>query len=100
MPPYMNWGRTHSGCYFCFFQKKIEWVRLLEKYPDDYNKAQRFEKISNEMGKTFTWIEGLPLYELRKPKNIKKIREQNAINERHFLNKLGNKKLVEILAEM
>jgi len=100
MPPYMNWGRTHSGCYFCFFQKKIEWVRLLETYPDDYDKAQRFEKISNEMGKTFTWIEGLPLHELRKPKNIKKIREQHAISEQHFRNKRGNKKLVEILAGM
>ena len=50
------------------------------------------------MGKTYTWIEGLPLHELRKPKIIKKIREQHAINEQHFRNKRGNKKLVEILA--
>ncbi|MEK7762794.1 MAG: phosphoadenosine phosphosulfate reductase family protein, partial [Nitrospirota bacterium] len=27
MPPYLKWGRTHSGCYFCFFQRPIEWVR-------------------------------------------------------------------------
>lgn len=100
MPPYMNWGRTHSGCYFCFFQKKIEWVRLLETYPADFNKAQNFEKISNQMGKTYTWIEGLPLSELRKPKNIKRIREQHEIREQRFRNKRGNKKLVEILAGM
>ena len=28
LPPYMAWGRTRSGCYFCFYQQKIEWVRL------------------------------------------------------------------------
>lgn len=74
LPLYMNWGRTHSGCYFCFFQKKIEWVRLLATYSEDFDKAQQFEKISSEMGKTYTWIEGLPLSELRKSENIKKIR--------------------------
>ena len=100
MPPYMNWGRTHSGCYFCFFQKKIEWVRLLEKYPDDFEKAQNYEKISNEMGKTFTWIEGLPLSELCKPENIKKIKEQHKIRAEQFRKKRGNKKLVEVLAGM
>ena len=21
MPPYTAWGRTYSGCYFCFFQQ-------------------------------------------------------------------------------
>lgn len=100
MPPYMNWGRTHSGCYFCFFQKKIEWVRLLETYPDDFNRAQQFEKISNEMDKTYTWIEGLPLSELRKAENIKKITEQHEIRKNHFRNKRGNKKLVEVLVGM
>lgn len=100
MPPYMNWGRTHSGCYFCFFQQKIEWVRLLEKYPDDFEKAQNYEKISNEMGKTFTWIDGLPLNELRKPENIIKIKEQYEIRAEQFRKKRKNKKLVEILAGM
>ncbi len=100
LPPYMNWGRTHSGCYFCFFQRKIEWVRLLEKYPNDFNKAQKFEKLSDELGKSFTWIEGLPLKDLRKPENIKKIIKQHKIRENQFQKKRGNKKLVEILAGM
>jgi len=100
LPPYMEWGRTHSECYFCFFQQKIEWVRLLEKHPDDFDKAQAFEKISDELCKSFTWIEGLPLSELRKPKNIKKIKEQHKVREDQFRKKRGNKKLVEILAGM
>ena len=28
MPPYTAWGRSRSGCFFCFYQQKIEWVRL------------------------------------------------------------------------
>jgi 3'-phosphoadenosine 5'-phosphosulfate sulfotransferase (PAPS reductase)/FAD synthetase len=100
LPPYMKWGRTHSGCYFCFFQQKIEWVRLLETYPDDFNKAQEFEKLSDEMGKTYTWIEGLPLKDLRKKENITKIKKQHRIREERFRKKRGNKKLVEILAGM
>ena len=36
--------------------QKIEWVRLLETYPDDFKKAQTFERISNEFGKTYGYI--------------------------------------------
>nr|MBC8555351.1 phosphoadenosine phosphosulfate reductase family protein [Candidatus Brocadiales bacterium] len=27
LPKYYEW-RSRSGCYFCFFQRKIEWIRL------------------------------------------------------------------------
>ena len=60
LPPYLKWGRTHSGCYFCFFQQPIEWVRLLETHPDQFDKAQSFEKLSEDAGKTFTWSQGMP----------------------------------------
>src|SRR3954470_12413103 len=70
MPPYLKWGRTHSGCFFCFFQKPIEWVRLLEKHPDQFDEAQGYEKIDERAGKTFTWIQGMPLSELRKPETV------------------------------
>ena len=30
LPAYYEW-RTRSGCTFCFFQQKIEWVRLMER---------------------------------------------------------------------
>lgn len=97
MPPYLKWGRTHSGCYFCFFQKPIEWVRLLENYPEDFEKAQAYEKISDEPGKTFTWILGMPLSELRKPENIEKIKKRyDQIKERSRKDR-KNKRLVEVL---
>ena len=101
MPPYLQWGRTHSGCFFCFFQKPIEWVRLLEKYPDKFQEAQDYEKISeNDPSKTFTWIQGMPLSELRKPENIEGIKKryEEAVARRK-LNR-GNRKLVEVLGGM
>ena len=35
--------RSRSGCYFCFFQQKIEWVWLLEQHPDLFEKAKYYE---------------------------------------------------------
>src|SRR3546814_4789492 len=57
MPPYTQWGRSRSGCYFCFYQQKIEWVRLKEKHPEYYEKAKAYEKPYEASGNTFTWSE-------------------------------------------
>ena len=100
LPPYLKWGRTHSGCYFCFFQKPIEWVRLLETYPADFDQAQVYEKQSEKPGKTFTWIQGMPLSELRKPENVKKIKTRHADVQERYRKTRGNKRLVETLGGM
>lgn len=100
LPPYLNWGRSHSGCYFCFFQRPIEWVRLLENHPDLYESAQSYEKMSDEPGKTFTWSQGMPLSELRKPENIEAIKRRFKESEERYRKNRGNKKLVEVLAGM
>ena len=39
LPQYYEW-RTRSGCTFCFFQQKIEWVRLRERHPDYFEEAK------------------------------------------------------------
>ena len=100
LPPYLQWGRTHSGCYFCFFQKPIEWVRLLETYPEDFDRAQAYEKQSKEPGKTFTWIQGMPLSELRKSENIENVKKRYADAQERYHKDRGNKRLVETLAGM
>jgi 3'-phosphoadenosine 5'-phosphosulfate sulfotransferase (PAPS reductase)/FAD synthetase len=98
MPPYLKWGRTHSGCFFCFFQRPIEWVRLLENHPEQFEQAMKYEKISDDPGKTFTWVQGMPLSELRKPENIAAIKRRFAeFEERRKANR-ANKRLVETLA--
>lgn len=100
MPPYLKWGRTHSGCYFCFFQRPIEWVRLLETHPEQFEAAQRYEKTSGEATKNFTWVQGMPLSELRKPENVAAIKHRFAENEQRRKANRGNKKLIEILGQM
>lgn len=97
MPPYSAWGRTHSGCYFCFFQQPIEWVRLLETHPEQFDQAQAYEKISDDPGKTFTWSQAMPLSELRKAENIAAIRLRHAERVARLERERGNRKLVETL---
>ena len=57
MPPYTAWGRSRSGCFFCFYQQKIEWVRLKERHPELFEAAKAYEKPFEGSGNTFTWSE-------------------------------------------
>lgn len=73
-----TYSRSRSGCFFCFFQQKIEWVWLLEQHPTLYEKAIEYEKEG------YTWtIE--PLQELKKPERV------NAIKREHYLRMHKNK---------
>ena len=69
VPKYYDW-RSRSGCTFCFFQQKIEWVRLKERHPDAFEEAKQYEKNALEHGSPFTWTQGEPLYELEKPARV------------------------------
>ena len=75
LPDYYNW-RTRSGCYFCFFQRKSEWVGLLEEHPDLFELAKGYEKPNPESqtGELFTWCQGETLEELSEPKRIAEIK--------------------------
>lgn len=97
LPPYLNWGRSHSGCFFCFFQRPIEWVRLLENHPDQFEEAIRYEKIDSDPAKTFTWNQGMPLTELRKPENIEAIKLRHAEQLERDKKNRPRKKLVETI---
>lgn len=77
MPPYTKWGRSRSGCFFCFYQQKIEWVRLKETYPELYEKAKEYERPFEGSGNTFTWSERESLTELEKPERVKAIKEEH-----------------------
>lgn len=75
LPAYYSW-RSRSGCSFCFFQKKIEWVRLQEKHPDLFEQAKAFEKGENNnvTGERFYWMgKGEPLETLEDPEKIASI---------------------------
>lgn len=63
IPAYYSW-RSRSGCYFCFFQRKEEWVSLSEVHPDLFAQAKTYEKVDSATGERFTWRQGETLDEL------------------------------------
>ncbi|MGH6678419.1 MAG: hypothetical protein ACREDL_05700, partial [Bradyrhizobium sp.] len=77
LPDYYRW-RSRSGCTFCFFQQKIEWVRLMEEHPDAFEEAKRYERNAVEHGSPFTWSQGESLSELAQPNRIRQIQEDHA----------------------
>ncbi len=76
LPAYYEW-RTRSGCTFCFFQQKIEWVRLKERHPDFFEEARRYEKTALDDGSPFTWSYGESLDELTQPERVEQIRQDH-----------------------
>jgi len=65
-PDYYKW-RSRSGCYFCFFQQKIEWLNLYyesEIHKKLFLKAMSFEKVDKISGNRFTWCDDMSLEEL------------------------------------
>ena len=76
LPTYYSW-RTRSGCTFCFFQQKIEWVRLKEQHPEAFEEAKAYEKNAIDDGSPFTWSQGESLEELEQPERIQQIRQDH-----------------------
>jgi 3'-phosphoadenosine 5'-phosphosulfate sulfotransferase (PAPS reductase)/FAD synthetase len=70
LPDYYRW-RSRSGCFFCFFQRKYEWVMLAQEHPDMFAEAVRYEQQHSD-GRTYTWTQSETLIELlgRKDKII------------------------------
>ncbi|CAM4160501.1 phosphoadenosine phosphosulfate reductase domain-containing protein [Acinetobacter pragensis] len=75
LPEYYSW-RSRSGCTFCFFQQKIEWVRLREIHPDAFEEAKAYEKLAIDSGSPFTWTQGESLVDLEKPERIASIKAE------------------------
>ncbi|MCB1327796.1 MAG: phosphoadenosine phosphosulfate reductase family protein [Leptospiraceae bacterium] len=61
LPDYYQW-RTRSGCYFCFFQRRYEWLGLRERHPGLFEKARGYESTNADGSKqNFTWNRGTDL---------------------------------------
>jgi len=76
LPDYYKW-RSRSGCTFCFFQKRSEWIGLKENHPEAWEHAKSLEKEATENASAFTWIKDMPLTELEKPEIIARVKEQH-----------------------
>lgn len=96
LPPYMDWGRSRSGCYFCFYQQKIEWVRLREQHPDLFERAKQYEE-PNKHGVVFFWSGDESLSQLERPERIEQIKKNHAIARERAKQKAPNKPLIQVL---
>lgn len=68
LPSYYEW-RTRSGCSFCFFQRKAEWIGLSERHPDLFEEAVAYEEkqgfeATAMQGRQYTWSAGETLREM------------------------------------
>ena len=72
LPTYYNW-RSRSGCTFCFYQQKIEWVRLKHEHPEAFEEAKSYEKTALDHGSPFTWSERESLADLERPERMVEI---------------------------
>jgi len=111
LPSYYEW-RTRSGCYFCFYQRKAEWVGLAERHPDLFERAVAIEnKVLLAAGadgdadfaatamqsRAYTWSQGETLVELRaRSEEIMEKHEQALARAKR---NRRNIPLVEVLSE-
>jgi len=65
-----QYARSRSGCFFCFYKQKIEWIWLYEQHPELYKKAMEYEKDG------YTWGQNESLEELIQPKRMAAIKEE------------------------
>ena len=101
LPTYYEW-RSRSGCFFCFFQRKYEWVRLADEHPDLFEQAIAYEdKVNYEKqasDRKFTWSQGESLRDLlaRRDDIVKQHNEAMAREARAR----PNRPLVDVLGEI
>jgi hypothetical protein len=95
MPSYYQW-RSRSGCYFCFFQQRNEWVGLLEKHPDLFQKAAKYEKYDPETGQRYTWVPRESLEELARPERIERIRADAELRRARGQDQQSKKSLLDL----
>ncbi len=67
IPKYYEW-RSRSGCYFCFFQRRSEWLGLRDRHPDLFKRAMAYEEntYDEDSGRMYTWNQDITLRELEK----------------------------------
>ena len=111
LPSYYEW-RTRSGCYFCFYQRKPEWVGLAERHPDLFERAVAIENkvllaagadgdadfaATAMRGRDYTWSQGETLVELRARSSEIMEKHEQALVRAHRSRR--NIPLVEVLAD-
>ena len=90
---YYRW-RKRSGCYFCFFQSKHDWINLYENHPKLYFEAMKYEIDAGTTDRKtrFGWNTEMALKDMIKPENMQKIKDDyNKLQEKRALKECKNK---------
>ncbi len=111
LPEYYQW-RTRSGCYFCFFQRKAEWIGLADNHPELFEKAVAIEQktlkdagldgdasfaASGMKGRQYTWSDGETLTELLTRRDD--IMKRHAESMKRANKRRKNLPLIEVLSD-
>jgi hypothetical protein len=89
-----KYNRSRSGCFFCFYQRKIEWIWLYERHPELFRKAQEYEKDG------YSWMDNETLEQIIQPERMTQIKLDYITTLQKKLNgKSKSNKLVDILAD-
>lgn len=111
LPDYYEW-RTRSGCYFCFYQRKAEWIGLSERHPDLFDRAVAIEqKVLQDAGvngnadfgdqamkgRQYTWSGGETLVQLKARRE--EILERQEAAQSRARHTRTNIPLIEVLTE-
>lgn len=110
LPEYYKW-RTRSGCYFCFYQRKAEWVGLADRHPELFERARQIEMKNlsdagadgdadyNEFASArgFTWSQGETLDQLLARRDEIMTRHEEALDRARASTR--NLPLVEALGQ-
>ena len=111
LPAYYSW-RTRSGCYFCFYQRKAEWIGLSEQHPELFERAVAIEqKVLRDAGvdgdadfadtamrgRQYTWSGGETLVQLRARRD--QILERHETALARAATARSNVPLIEVLAD-
>lgn len=85
-----QYNRSRSGCFFCFFQRKIEWIWLYEQNPAKFFLAVEYEKDG------YTWMRDERLEELINPERIKKIKADFIVKQQYTTQDDRLNKLIDL----
>lgn len=111
LPDYYDW-RTRSGCYFCFFQRKAEWVGLADRHPELFERAVAIEqKMLKDAGvdgdasyadramegRSYSWSQGETLVQLLGRRDEIEVRHAEALDRARRNRR--NLPLIEVLSE-
>jgi 3'-phosphoadenosine 5'-phosphosulfate sulfotransferase (PAPS reductase)/FAD synthetase len=88
-----TYHRSRSGCFFCFYQQKIEWIWLYEQHPDKFREAMQYEKAG------YTWIQDESLADLVKPERMAQIKKEHLLRTQLKASKKKSPYLLDILED-